>query len=276
MKLVFSERSLEYEAPGHPESPERVRVAFECVRDKFEVVSPEPAGEKDLLLVHTPEFVEKVKGENFKELDSPAHENIFYYATLAVGAAIKAQEIKGFSLMRPPGHHAGRDYLGGFCYFNNLAVAVKKSGLKTLIVDFDGHHGDGTEDIFLGDDQVEYISLHRTGIYPGSGLDSYLNVYNYPLGAYCGDENYFKKLTEALGLVADKNFEQIAVSAGFDGHVNDPLASLGLSTSAFEEIGRMLAQFNLPTFAVLEGGYIGEELAVNILAFIEGLESGNK
>lgn len=276
MKLVFTEECLNYKMPGHPESPERVKEAYEHLKDSYETVGPKAAEEKDLLLVHEPRQVEMVTKGSFQVPDNPVYENLFYYASLSVGGALKAQEIQGLSLMRPPGHHAGKDSMGGFCYFNNLAVAVKKSGLKTLIVDIDGHHGDGTEDIFLGDDQVVYVSLHRTGIFPGTGLDSYLNVYNYPLSAYCGDEKYLETLQKALEEALSGDLEQLAVSAGFDAHIDDPLASLGLTTPAYREIGRMLADLNLPTFAVLEGGYVGEDLGKNIKSFLEGLKSKGK
>lgn len=276
MKLVFTEECLKYKMPGHPESPERIKEAYELLKENYETVSPEKAEEEDLLLVHDPRHVEMVKRGDFQKTDNPVYESLFYHASLSVGGALKAQEIQGFSLMRPPGHHAGRDFLGGFCYFNNIAAAVKKSGLRTLIVDIDGHHGDGTEDIFLGDDQVVYISLHRTGIFPGTGIESYLNIHNYPLAAYCGDEKFLETLQKGLEEAVSADLEQLAVSAGFDAHVEDPLASLGLTTQAYQEIGRMLADLNLPAFAVLEGGYIGEDLGRNVNSLIEGLKSQRK
>jgi acetoin utilization deacetylase AcuC-like enzyme len=175
--------------------------------------------------------------------------------------------------MRPPGHHAGKDFLGGFCYFNNIAVAVRKSGKRTLIVDIDGHHGNGTQDIFLGDPQVVYISLHRSPLYPGTGLSSVGNCLNFPLPAHCGDKLYLEALDEALHqALRDFNPEQVALSLGLDGYRDDPLASLGLSTSAYREIGRRVAGLKLPAFAVLEGGYLPELLGPNIEAFLEGLE----
>lgn len=276
MDLIFSEECLNYKAKGHPESPERIKTAYEYLSKTFNytIHSPEPAKERDLLHVHDSRLVEIIKSGRFYDPDSPNYENIYYYAALSAGGAIMAQEKQGFSLMRPPGHHAGKSFLGGFCYFNNLAVAVKKSGLKTLIVDFDAHHGNGTEDIFHGDDQVVFISLHRSGVFPGSGHYSSLNILNFPLEGYCGDKKYIKTLSEALDYVSDKNFEQLAVSAGFDGHEKDPLASLGLTTLAYEKIGSILARLNLPTFAVLEGGYIGKDLGKNIQSFIRGFKSG--
>lgn len=276
MDLVFSENCLEYNALGHPESPARIKTAYDFLKDKFAFVAPDNVEEKDLLLAHDKELIHMVKSGNFTDLDSPTYENIYFYATLSVGGAIKAMKVNGMSLMRPPGHHAGKNYLGGFCYFNNIAIAVKKSGLKTLIVDFDGHHGNGTEDIFFGDEQVTFISIHRKGIFPGSGNNSSNNIFNYPLLTPCGDKKYLKTLETALSKISAQGYEQLAVSAGFDGHLKDPLASLGLSTSTYGRIGKMLSELNLPTFAVLEGGYVGEDLSQNILSFINGFKSSEK
>ncbi|MFB6214832.1 MAG: histone deacetylase family protein, partial [Candidatus Bipolaricaulia bacterium] len=224
----------------------------------------------DLLLVHDEDFVRRVREGRFSDPDCPKYEDLFFYATLSAGGAITAQESGALSIMRPPGHHAGRNFLGGFCYFNNLAIAVEKAGLKTLIVDFDAHHGNGTEDIFLGDEAVTYLSLHRSPGFPGTGQESHQNAINHPVSATIGDEKYLDLLSEELRRLTEKEFEQLALSAGFDGHKDDPLASVGLSTSAFKEIGKMLRDMDLATFGVLEGGYVGEDLGRNIDAFLRG------
>jgi len=174
--------------------------------------------------------------------------------------------------MRPPGHHVGRDFLGGFCYFNNIAIAVKRSGKRTLILDIDAHHGNGTQDIFLGDPQVVYVSLHRSPLYPGTGLSSVQNCFNFPLPARCGDQVYLETLDRALDrALQDFQPEQVAISAGFDGYERDPLASLGLSIETYREIGARIAKLGLPVFAVLEGGYVPEALGPLIEALIRGL-----
>ena len=272
MKIIFDERCLEFNEPGHPESPERVRRAVEYLRSRYGFLQPEPAGEEDLLLVHTPRLVESVRDETFFDFDCPRYPDIYDYALLSAGGAILASETSGFSLMRPPGHHVGKDFLGGFCYFNNIAVAVKRSGKPTLIVDIDGHHGNGTEDIFMGDPQVVYLSLHRSPLYPGTGLDSVRNCLNFPLPARCGDEVYLETLNKALQQALDGfTPEQVALSVGLDGYERDPLASLGLSTAAYREIGERIAELGLPIFAVLEGGYVAEALGPNIAALIQGL-----
>ncbi|MFQ5793657.1 MAG: histone deacetylase family protein [Candidatus Bipolaricaulia bacterium] len=271
MKLIFSPRCLEFHQVGHPESPERIRAAYDDLAGKYLSLEPEPATEEDLLQVHSAELIDRVQRLDFYDPDNPRYSNIYEYARLAVGGAILAAEVGGLSLMRPPGHHAGRNRVAGFCYFNNIAVAVRRLGVRTLILDIDGHHGDGTQEIFLGDAQVVYISLHRSPLYPGTGLRSEGNCYNYPLEAGCGDRRYLETLETALGVVDVDGIEQIAISAGFDAYWKDPLASLGLTTDGYRAIGRWAAELHRPWFAVLEGGYDVGSLGRNIDALIEGL-----
>ena len=279
MKIVFSERCLEYYEPWHPESPLRVREAYNFLKKKgYEFVEPTPASYEDLLRVHTVEHVERIKGGRFWDPDTPAYENIYEYACLSAGGAILAARVGGFSLMRPPGHHAGRSGLAlgasslGFCYFNNIAVAIRSLDKSALIVDIDGHHGNGTQEIFLGDERVWYISLHRSPHYPGTGLRSERNCLNFPLPRNVGDKVYLKTLDKALRRVDTRNIEVVGISAGFDAHANDPLASLGLSSGCYRRIGRRIAELGLPTFAVLEGGYHPKYLGLNIHELIQGLE----
>lgn len=270
MKIVFDPRCLEYSEPGHPESPERVRLAYEYLEKRYAIIKAKIASEKEILKAHSGQLLKKLKERDFYDPDCPRYENIFFYASLAAGAAIRAGEKKAFSLMRPPGHHAGKRYLRGFCYLNNIGIAVKNLNKRTLIIDIDGHHGDGTQDIFLGDQKVVYISLHRSPWYPGTGLKSEGNCLNFPLPAECGDKVYLKTLDKALKLINPEQFEIVALSAGFDAYKGD-LASLGLSSECYREIGRRIASLNLPVFAVLEGGYnrnIGREIDL----LIQGLE----
>jgi acetoin utilization deacetylase AcuC-like enzyme len=264
-KIVFSEKCLEY-GSWHIESPQRVRKAYEILKERgYEFITPEPAREGDLLKVHDQEYIELLKRGAIEDPDTPAYENIYEYARLSAGAAILAAEIQGFSLMRPPGHHAGRygialgAYTKGFCYINNIAVAVKHLDKPTLILDIDGHHGNGTQEIFHGDPKVVYVSLHRHPHYPGTGAYSEANCLNFPLPADCGEAVYLKTLEEALRKVDMQKIEVIAVSAGFDAYAGD-LASLGLTEKTYKRIGEILASFEKPTFFVLEGGYVGENI----------------
>lgn len=271
MKIVYSPICLEYSLPSKAESPERVEKAARFLEKHYTFLEPKPASEEDLLRVHTEELVNKVKTRTFNDPDCPRYERIYEYAELAAGGAILAAEENAFSLMRPPGHHAGTNYLGGFCYFNNIAVAVRRQGKRTLIVDIDGHHGNGTEEIFLGDRNVTYISLHRYPHYPGTGEKSRENCLNIPLPGRIGDEVYLDCLKRALSMVDPSDFEIIGVSAGFDTYEKDRYASLGLSTDCYQRIGKIIGSLGLPVFSVLEGGYVADVLGLNIHRFLQGL-----
>ncbi len=280
MKIVFSEKCLEYSWPGHIERPERVRKAVDFLRGKYDFVKPKPASRKDLLTVHSSEYVDLIKNAeagSYLDGDTPVPENIYEYACLSAGAAVLAAEKNGFSFMRPPGHHAGRDgrALGvatlGFCYFNNIAIAVKKMGVRTLILDIDGHHGNGTQEIFQDDPMVTYISLHNSPNYPGTGLWSQGNCLNFPLSFPAGDLLYLETLEKALGQVEMADIELVGISAGFDAHRGD-LASLGLTSEGYREIGRTVGALGKPVFGVLEGGYIGEFVGRDLHELIQGIQ----
>jgi acetoin utilization deacetylase AcuC-like enzyme len=263
-KIIFSEKCLNY-GGWHIEGPQRVKMAHEFLKEqKYEFLEPTPASEEDLLRVHDADYIWNVKKGLVEDPDTPAYENIFEYARLSAGGAILASKINGFSLMRPPGHHAGRNgsALGvrtrGFCYFNNIAIAVKALNKPALILDIDGHHGNGTQEIFQGDKDVVYISLHRYPYYPGTGASSEGNCLNFPLPANCGTQQYLETLDEALSMTDVSKFEVVGVSVGFDAHFGD-LASLGLTENSYREIGERIARLKIPVFFILEGGYMGEQ-----------------
>lgn len=277
-KIIFSEKCLEYGQLSHTENAIRVASAAKFIRENgYRFLEPGPAGDKDLFLAHDPRYVELVKSGGIEDVDTPAIENIYDYARLAAGAAITAAKNNGFSLMRPPGHHAGisgtalRVRTRGFCYFNNIAIAVRYMGKQTLILDIDGHHGNGTEEIFLGDEKVTYLSLHRNNHYPGTGTASRENCFNFPLDADCGNDLYLTTLRRALADIDMRDIELVAVSAGFDTHDGD-LASLGLDQPGFRQIGREIAKLDKPTFFVLEGGYNGKIMGEDIDQLLKGLE----
>ncbi len=277
MKIIYSEKCLEYH-DFHIESPERVRTAEKILRSKgYEFLEPTPATIEDILKVHSERYLEKIRSGNFHDPDTPAYEGIFEYASLSAGGAILAAEEKGFSLMRPPGHHVGSNGLAlgagtmGFCYFNNIAIAIKSLNSASLIIDVDGHHGNGTQEIFSEDPRVTYISLHRYPHYPGTGFASQGNSLNFPLSGNTGDELFLRTLDEALGRVNMKNVDAIGISAGFDAHKGD-LASLGLTSECYRKIGRKISALGKKVFGVLEGGYIGENIGMDIHELIQGLE----
>jgi len=276
-KIVYSEKCLGY-GTWHIEGPQRVKIAHDILAEKnYNFVTPTPATEDQILSTHDMEYLWNLKKGMVEDGDTPAYDNIIEVALLSAGAAIEAAKIGGFSLSRPPGHHCGRYgaalgvYTRGFCYLNNIAIAVKELGKKTLILDIDGHHGNGTQEIFLGDQNVTYISIHQSPNYPGTGGTSEANCINFALQPNVGGKIHLETLDKALTIINSDTFEVLAVSAGFDTHSCD-LASLGLVTEDYFKVGARIARLNLPTFFILEGGYNGQNLGLDIDALLRGYE----
>ncbi len=276
-KVVYSEKCLGY-GTWHIEGPQRVKTAHDILKTKgYEFLEPTPANDDDLFAVHDPEYIWKVKKGLVEDSDTPAYDNIYEFARLSVGGALLANKINGFSLTRPPGHHVGRNgaalgvYTRGFCYFNNIAIAVKESGKRTLILDIDGHHGNGTQEVFQGDEKVVYVSIHQSPNFPGTGAFTEGNCINFALPPNCGGQIYLETLDKALGIVDLTKFEMLAVSCGFDTHIGD-LASLGLIGKDYGQIGKKIALLKKPAFFVLEGGYVGENVGLDIDSLLRGYE----
>ncbi|MBN2330349.1 MAG: histone deacetylase [Candidatus Aenigmarchaeota archaeon] len=269
MQVVYSPECLEYAIPGHPESPARVERIHDVLKENgFGFIGAEPAGKRDILLVHTPGHFELVKSKDYSGIETPPID--IKYPLLAAGVTIRAAERLGFALTRPPGHHAGRDSLEGFCYFNNIAIAVRKLGRRTAILDLDTHHGNGTQEIFMGDERVLYVSLHQSPLYPGTGLRSERNCHNFPLYPGTGEGTYLRTLEKALGMVGGFRPELLAVSMGFDTYKGDPLAGQQVTEQGFGKIGRMVGSLGLPAFVALEGGY-SENIGELCLSFLRQL-----
>jgi acetoin utilization deacetylase AcuC-like enzyme len=238
----------------------------------------------ELLLCHTAEHVELVRGVEEAVLldpDTVCTATTFEAAALAAGTAIEAALRGGFALVRPPGHHAFVDRAMGFCIFNNAAVAARTAqqrlGLERVaIVDVDVHHGNGTEAIFRDDDSVLFVSLHQWPAYPGSGGpdDQAETTINVPLPAGSGDDDYFEAFTRIVE-PAVRRFEPelVLVSAGFDAHESDPLASMRVTEDGFRELARRCAALAERVAAVLEGGYELETLPGLVDAALDGFTS---
>jgi acetoin utilization deacetylase AcuC-like enzyme len=262
---------------GDPESPERLARVLEAV----EWSEGRAAEEADILRCHKPGYVElvrKTKAPNWIEAETVCSETTYESALLAAGTAIAAVEEGGFALVRPPGHHALPDRAMGFCVFDTVAVAARwarsELGLgRVAIVDWDVHHGNGTQAIFAGDDSVLFVSMHQWPFYPGSGGpgEQGPTLVNVPLPAGSGDEDYVRAFEEEVApAVAGFEPELVLVSAGFDAHEQDPLSGMFVSANGFRDLARRSAALGPRCAAVLEGGYNLRTLAELVQAALEG------
>lgn len=309
MKLgyVYSPLFLMHSAAGHPEAPQRLEAIMQVWQDTHLIdnlvaIEPTPATDERLRRVHsqkhlnTLEYAERRGG---LQIDGDTYMNEYsrQAAYLAAGAAMNAVDAvmtgivdASFSLARPPGHHATRDLAMGFCLFNNIAVAAQYAIdnyrlERVLVMDFDVHHGNGTQDIFYAQSDVFYFSTHRYPFYPGSGHWRDMGAeegrgytFNVPLPHSVGNEQ-FARICDALLYPAMKQYQPqlVLVSAGYDAHWADPLGALTLldsegyfyMTQALHHIAREFAQGRI--VFLLEGGYNFDALAWSSYASAQAL-----
>ena len=285
MRIITDERCTGYSHLGHPERPERILASWEKLRGQTELPitwsNPGPADDAAILRAHTPEHLARLSAlEDFDD-DTPAFPDLAVYARASVGAALDALKAARagetvFSLMRPPGHHATRNRAMGFCYLNNIAIAVLEAlatGAKRVAVfDFDVHHGNGTEAILLNNPGAAFLSIHQFPCYPGTGTRNVgNNCFNYPVLPQTLRGEYLHVLVSALEHLETFKPTLVAVSAGFDSYARDPLAQGSLEMEDFHWLGQSLRNLGVPVFSVLEGGY-SAELPELILAYLKGLD----
>ncbi len=271
---------------GHPEKIDRVAVVIDNFKklDNKKLIWKKPNKFEISFLIktHTSNYIDQVnksfpkKGYNFLDGDTIVSPGSKDASKDAVGSIITAidgvqnKEFKNaFCAVRPPGHHAEKEKAMGFCIFNNVAVGAnylieKYKYNKIAIIDFDVHHGNGTQDIFYDNEKVLFISTHQYPYYPGSGSEkekgNFNNVLNIPLEAGTSAEKYLNAYENVLNKVREFKPEFLLFSAGFDAHIDDPLAQLQLSSEDFYKITKRTLEISKPfcngnVVSILEGGY---------------------
>ena len=283
MKLLVESHPacLEHEAgPGHPERPARVVAAVDGIReaglgDAVAWVEPRRATVEELALVHDPRYVDALRrfcerGGGSLDADTGAVPRSWDAALVAAGSGLDAVERldrgeadAAFCAVRPPGHHATDRHAMGFCLFNNVAVcaaSLMARGERVLIVDWDAHHGNGTQDMFYEDGRVTYVSVHQWPLYPGTGrmeeLGEGLNV-NFPVPPDTTGDVYQAALEAVTPRVEAFDPTWVLMSCGFDSHRDDLIGSLGLREGDFADLARRSAAFAPAGHRILflEGGY---------------------
>jgi len=282
--IITDTKCAGYSRAGHPERPARITTTVEQLKNQTELElewqTPTTVSDGQILRAHSPEMLARLKIPHDFDGDTPYYENISGYAHASAAAALDALKLarrgeNSFSLMRPPGHHATREQQMGFCYLNNVAIAALEAlatGTKRVAVfDFDVHHGNGTEDILLDREGVAFYSIHQYPAYPGTGAAHRgKNCFNYPLAPSTPRGTWLATLARAMDNMKKFGPELIAVSAGFDAYMRDPLAAGTLQAEDFYRLGQELRMTRIPFFSVLEGGY-SSDLPELISAYLKGM-----
>ncbi len=298
--------------PGHahPERPERLKVLLDLTRglhgSDLQILPPRPAKKEEVSSCHSSEYIDLVRSTSeinryALDGDTVTCADSYGIALLAVGGFLRLLDSvsafdfrNGFALVRPPGHHATRDRAMGFCLFNTVAIGAQYlkrlyGARRILIMDWDVHHGNGTQDSFYQDPSVLYISTHQYPYYPGTGAIEEVGngkgegyTVNIPLPAGCGDEEYLCVFKEIVIPIADKyQPEWVLVSAGFDSHQHDPLGGMRVTEKGFGIMASMLLELAQKHAAgkiafLLEGGYNLEALRNSVSVVLEKMKGEDR
>jgi len=262
MKILFSSKCLQHNSDSLVEGSYRIE-GFSSSVDEVD-----SNGEEFITLVHSESYLRMVFDAcmNHQVLAEVYLTPESYQAACsAVGLTVMAAEGNDFAVVRPPGHHAKPERADGFCLFNNIAIAAQKlvnEGKKVFILDIDGHHGDGTQEIFYSSNKVLFCSVHQQYTYPGTGLpnetgagDGSGYTMNFPLSEGCGDSELLEAVDAAIKRAEEFKPDVVGVSAGFDGYMYDNLLGLNYTLDGFYNCGKRLSHSFDRIFAVLEGGY---------------------
>jgi len=306
--FIYSEKYLQHRPSAtHPESPNRLKWIGAHLQkvglwEQLLVQEPEPADNKWIEQIHSPEYIQRVHDlckAGHSTIDCPDVEvssESYNAALVAVGGVLKAvdmvvtQKVRNvFCAVRPPGHHALKDVASGFCLFNNIAIAAKYAQLEhgignVLIIDWDVHHGNGTQAAFYHDPTVFYFSTHQYPHYPGTGAAGETGTgegrgftLNVPMHPYSNDDVYRRAFIDELVPAAERfQPKLVLISAGFDAHVRDPLSSIQLTELCFNELTMIVKTIadrwaDSRIISVLEGGYHPEGLPRSVAAHLRAL-----
>jgi acetoin utilization deacetylase AcuC-like enzyme len=277
--IIFDPLATKFGNGYHPECPARLTGTQAHLVEKHPEwgwMRPRLASGEEVLRVHQPKHLERLRQALDFDGDTPYYPGIDDHALRAAGAAIGTVDLalrgeKGFSLMRPPGHHATSTRAMGFCYLNSIAIAAYYSlaaGCQRVAIwDFDAHHGNGTEEIVLADDRIRFASIHQHPCYPGTGTVSRGNVFNWPISPRSSAERHASAVHQALDRLMEFKPDILLVSAGFDAYARDPLTEMTLEQQDFASFGRWLRETGLPAVPILEGGY-SDDLPFLVEAFL--------
>ena len=299
---AYLAHNLGYDHPERPERIENILKAMEEILERQDVtlLEPNPASTTDLLRVHAADYVAKIRSMSetggVLTMDTPVPQGVYETARLAAGGAMLAGEsvVEGkvdnaFALTRPPGHHAGRASGGGFCFFNNIAVMIEylrfHHHLKRFaILDWDVHHGNGTQEIFNRDPDVLYFSTHQSPLYPGTGAIEQIgegpgrgSKINVPLRPGTSGASFKYILAELFALLVEPfRPDLIAVSAGYDAYFDDPLANLNFTIETYSYSAKLVKDLSDKLCdgrlaVVLEGGYNLQAVSLGVLATLSSM-----